>query len=1486
MRRAVVLLSWPVAAPFGGGTGWGSGSGGTGSGMTEFAHKAAALKRRHRGKGQYEFARREAEQFLEREVPQGGTSMWIEQGTNAVALAQLLSFFEIEPDSSLEALITNKLLRTLEESSHDGITRLLAAIALTQRGDQHVERIFAAVDRVLRETGLNAGSGGVPSVDGLDAWNIIEHAAKVLQRGAKHAPSSLGESLAQVAMIQLQRTMTTDMPRLQASLLRVYSWLVRFGKVTEANHFLLALVDHTGEFHSFDFSTLMSSCLRHHQLCPFPLQLLFRLARTGLTYSTLASGRDVANIVGTVAKIVGSLETGKNGVTQGDVCELGGRLNMLLEEYESRVLRFLDTNDKLYWNHCDDVTSIVFAYEMGGRLRYRHVFVAYQGYVAHQVTRFEPQQLAMAAGILRRSNLLTQELAVRLGERIESVLGDFSLTEISHVCATFAPMSPPWMGEAKAVAARLLVPECSSYTKLLLGMAFPDDDTLHAQVNVSEISGKQLVDALSLMHGTKFDGLIVAELTTRLHAARERFSADDIHFVQATGRPELQAACVAFLSSRFAEPQWTSDTLYSLPLAVAIVPHARDAAKALSVVKSISVSPEQFVSLAELLVGVFGTESDEGINAFVVNGGLDLLSAERIQLRTVLRYMEAVRPIQKMFPNAEWIARFNERFSRQLHDLTAKDLESLLCSLCAVYGNVARQPLLQQTLTEITSGSFERLTQPDETLANIVLMIAQLQQGAPQPFLTESTPVVRSVRNNAINYHDALKEAVTNLSLPREVEQKRVGRFTLKMMRSVEQPPSTRTVQVSQDLNEALVSDPFADAPPAQLVAETGAGGPTSVVASASEIPSLTVEEDFSSTHPSGDGAERRDNHANAPSSLCKESVQDSAPITPRSDTRGIEPTHMSAPPAAVSAPPLVSTPPLPTPPPHHRQPQQEAQLQPIEHAVIASPPTVERKNTSSSSNELWSMFSNSFGSLNERQPNRQFGLSSPTSSSLTHAGVVQPPRESQSGSSYTGRFSHSNQSHAAARPVSLQEGSYSGESAVAAVQQDQVEKPRRTNINPSFRQRTEFTTSSSAPAVSRSHAPGVSKFGVNTWSLSPSNNAAWGQTTQWDSHKETPAVVQGTSMPTFGSSWSSMNMQPSASFAASGVGGFFSSAPGLQEQQQQHVPQPYQHLQVPHQQHMQTHSYSHPPQQHHRQQFPPRPSPYNPPVMQTTTQGNLMPPRSSTPTQGNHMYFEQQSGARPRPVITKNCITKSPNTSTVTEENDRGFWNNIARMHAGVSSKTTYSGSSRLKGGTDSSSASVGDKKSARGEVGDKKSGRTTKYRQSLAEWLNTPPDQDLETVESRRESTSAPQSPTVKGKVKEVEKRVKGKEKEKKETAVVAPAAATTTATAGGKSSTAAKGKIAGKKTTPPAKSGKGAAKVTEVKTPVKSAAKQVTAKTNKAASKTTPKKKNEPKTAAKKSATPASGTSGAGAAAAAPAPKKKPGRKPADKGKGGKK
>ncbi|KPI89998.1 hypothetical protein ABL78_0858 [Leptomonas seymouri] len=810
LRIAPKLLLWQPAkangwvaaaavAPAAGVQGWGDKN--ASPPITDFSRRAAHLKKRLRGKSQYAFAREEAQRFLDAEVPKAELSAWMDTGNNAVALSQLLQFFEIQPEASVASLQLNKLIRQAEDSSSEVSIRLNAALCLLSvRPDENYERVFQVVVQVLQQlqsvpplmqdvSTLQGDEIAIKSVQrSLYAiWEPLAVCAKVLQRCGKRVPPTMNDELAKAVMAHLQATQPGNLHLLQHFFIRIYSWMVRAER-PESNQMLYILVEHTGEFAKDKFATLTLACVRHNQLVPLPIELVERLTRAAFNYCTTCNARDSSSILGSLAKLLHSLTPNVNGVTMADVFRVQDYYSALLEDFSARILRFLSAGDILYCSNAEDVSAIVFAYELGGHMRYRRVFEAYGKYVQHCVQTFEPPQLALATGILRRAQLLTPQLAAKLSERIEVVLGELRLAELSHICATFAVLpapKPTWWEEAKAVALRLHVPDASGVVRLNLAIAFPDEPSLVETVDYAQITSKQLVDVLPITLGSaQFEEPVVSTLCARLAAPGERFTSDDLRFVLSCGRPALLQAAQEHLRRVFAEPQWNTDTLFALPLVCD--PHHPErnqqtfsAAKALAAAKAASIGPLQFVSLAELLLTTFG-DSDAAIRQFVLVGGEDLVKSHRITAATVVRYLSAVRRYPSVVLSTEWLRSFTD-CADSFPPFSKSDLEDLLISLRSLYEDVAKTPALQTLLSLLVEKSYAALTEPDEPTARITVLLVYLQSGMTLPLLTSQHPTLAKVTSNDANYSPQVRKALAMMPLPKcAPAEERRGRFVLK----------------------------------------------------------------------------------------------------------------------------------------------------------------------------------------------------------------------------------------------------------------------------------------------------------------------------------------------------------------------------------------------------------------------------------------------------------------------------------------------------------------------------------------------------------------------------------------------------------------------------------------------------------------------------------------------------------------------------------
>ncbi|CBZ34836.1 hypothetical protein, conserved [Leishmania donovani] len=832
--------------------------------MTEFTRRASAIKKRWRGRGQYGFARAEAQRFLDSEVPKGNLGAWMEEGSNAIALSQLLSFFEIQPEASLASLILNKLIRTAEDESTPLISRLHAALSLIcTRPDENYERVFHVIAQALQQlhrialdgcgngssTSNGVGGGGAGRV-GDDTspvspaqmlpFDAVGVCAKALQRCGKRTPPMLNEQLTVFAMALLQKTPVTNLPYMQSTLLRLYAWMVRAER-SEANQLLYILIEQTGEFARHDFSTLMVSCARHHQLMHLPVELIQRLARVAFQYRNSFNGRDGAAILGTLAKLVVSLTAGANGVTAADVVRAQDYFNALLEEMQQRVLRLFDVNDKLFWRNSEDMSSCAFAYELGGHVRYHRVFQAYAAYVQHSVDSFEPPQLALATGILRRAQLLTPHLAARLSERIEVVLGELRLAELSHICATFAALPSPrpgWWDEARAVALRLLQPDVSGLVSMNLAIAFPEQPGFAETIDYAQITSRQLVDLLPItLESAQFGEAVVATMCQRLASQGERFAPDDLRLLLACGeRPQLVQAAQEHLRQAFAHPVWSTDTLYSLPLVIDASHPERNlqhfsVAKALAAAKTASVGPAQFVSLAELLLSSFG-DTDQAVREYIQAGGDDLVKEKGVYGGTVVRYLSVIRRFPSMVPPTEWLHGYADMLETQMPGMDPDNLEDVLLSLRTLYEDVAKTPALQMVLSSLVQRFYEELADSEQT-ARITVLVVYLQNGMTLPLLTASSPTLQRVTSKESQYTPEVRRALAMMPTPKALPaEERRGRFVLKHLE-----PAHRSSEAAMPLLDLNLGDPFLDS---LSIAEPAAKPQTQppVVAEAPSAPS------------------------------------------------------------------------------------------------------------------------------------------------------------------------------------------------------------------------------------------------------------------------------------------------------------------------------------------------------------------------------------------------------------------------------------------------------------------------------------------------------------------------------------------------------------------------------------------------------------------------------------------------------------------------
>ncbi|EPY22166.1 hypothetical protein AGDE_13526 [Angomonas deanei] len=741
------------------------------------------------------FAREEAQRFLDAEVPKSNINTWMEEGANAIALSQLLGFFSVIPDSSLASLINNKLVRLAEDSQADPKTRLFAVMSLLKaRPDENYERAFTTVEDLLRQLTSQMPSGGTSE----ESWNVVELCAKTLQRCGRRTPASVNERLAQVVQTMLKTVSDEEAPRLQGALLRVYAWMVR-AELPDCTLVLDILVERTGQFKASNYAILLESCCQQHIALPLPLELLQRLLRTSLQYSNYASGRDTGVILSSAARLISKCET---TMTKHDIGELYNLFYAVLEEYRFHISQFLDASSSHFINNAADVTSMVFSYELGGVVRYKDLFALYANYVRQNLMLFEAEQLAMAAGILRRSGHLTLDLSKLLSDRVEVVLGELRVSELSHVCATFADVlePPQWLNEAQVLVQRALTSDVhlSAYNKLLLNICYPEECPVTPQ-DFKELSMHNAVDLCTFSTKTH-DAALIGHIAEKLTSADVRLSPDAVRFLLMSGNPAVQTAVNGYLYRSFTNPEWNVDTLLYAQLIRQQSGPTHDPAKALAVALKTSVAPDQFVSLAETLVQLF-SESDGPINSFVVKGGKDLVENTRTRLRVLIRYLTVVRTFPKLRPDEQWLQQLTNIAVHYIKHVPPAHMEELLISLHSTYGDVGRTPGLQQILSDIFESKrcFPDTT-PDEQTARLVVLLVYLQKGMTLPLLNTQSGIVTRVMGNAHAYSSDVRQTVEKMPIPEAVPSLTVGRFTLRAKpAAAEEDPEHEALDLSQD---------------------------------------------------------------------------------------------------------------------------------------------------------------------------------------------------------------------------------------------------------------------------------------------------------------------------------------------------------------------------------------------------------------------------------------------------------------------------------------------------------------------------------------------------------------------------------------------------------------------------------------------------------------------------------------------------------------
>ena len=551
-----------------------------------FSEKCVFLKNKFRGKGQFRQSQNEAMQFLDANVG-ANLQAWITT-KNAIAALSVMSFFEIEHPYKAEiAHWLNGQMGTLSVQEKLDCGGVLV-------GADHSKYVDTVVANIINPLVRH----GVPGMS-ISELSIF---CKIMQRCGNSCPTEAWSTVA----THVQRKLTSDVGF--AELVRFFSGFARRipdSPVTLA--VLRTLTENASSLKAFDYSTVVASAGRLHITNPLPLELFSKLASFASDFGPQLNARDIGTILATIMRVRMSYKTTQSNVS--DLWKVDNTIQVVLQSLSRLVVRFMDADDERAWSSENDIVALVFAYESSGA-QFPEVFRAFGEFVTSRIRRMEARNIALSLGILRRTGYLSDELAQLLSERCGTVMDDFGAPELSHVVFTFLAVRgehPIWIDRAKSRISALMTPDTPVHARLNIRAAFPGDTALVSNVDLTQISLRQLHDVLRASNiDAELRAEAEAQFTTAI-AALEAPTCAEVEVLLDIGRNNLYGLgpTVTDVARRIlSRDQWPVDVA-ALAALVDASERPKIAQKAVDSASTYATSTTQFISFARTLLNTF-----------------------------------------------------------------------------------------------------------------------------------------------------------------------------------------------------------------------------------------------------------------------------------------------------------------------------------------------------------------------------------------------------------------------------------------------------------------------------------------------------------------------------------------------------------------------------------------------------------------------------------------------------------------------------------------------------------------------------------------------------------------------------------------------------------------------------------------------------------------------------------------------------------------
>jgi hypothetical protein len=353
----------------------------------------------------------------------------------------------------------------------------------------------------------------------------------------------------------------------------------------------------------------------------------------------------------------------------------------LMDEYALKCASSLTaclSPDSAFYREYSAIAEVAFSLEHTSRRRFREAFRQLAAFVRENATKMPPRAIALITGVLYRSQELTPETAEVLSRRIEEILGEFNIHELSHIALAFGP-ERSWRRRVANFAKEKLASDTPIGTRWNLMIAFPNDSTFSFAPTVDGLTPFQLSDLLPLDCSAALRSFLVNESLQRLRGPLTLTENVVENIVRCGSRNLIDASKERIQSGFLLQDSPPSLTARALKLCRFGLFAPVDEAGALLAAKRISASEYGFLHAVSALTDAF-PRPGEPTKDFIRAGGYDLAKLPGKGRRKIMLLRLFLRVVTPLGPEVVSYDVQNAlvEASKGVNQFTAEDRASLL----------------------------------------------------------------------------------------------------------------------------------------------------------------------------------------------------------------------------------------------------------------------------------------------------------------------------------------------------------------------------------------------------------------------------------------------------------------------------------------------------------------------------------------------------------------------------------------------------------------------------------------------------------------------------------------------------------------------------------------------------------------------------------------------------------------------------------------